>query len=251
MVANYEPIDVLFRLAENNSIVLLNGGGFDGPQWSVRISMANLMMADYEQIGSWLAEEVGDYKAEFDRTALRLCSRELRKSRSSPAWRSVTPSAGHGLEAIPRRYRGHADRGDLRRHDRQGLAERRGEEHRVRACSSSPSATSAGRRSSRRLNRTSLKYFTFTGIEVVSVLAITAVATKMLNLDAGTAAGLMAGGATESAVVGTATDAIGKLTLPSSTISTLQANVGTAYSISYICGLITIVLLTSQIAPAL
>jgi putative transport protein len=101
------------------------------------------------------------------------------------------------------------------------------------------------------LNRNSLKYAVFTGVEVVSVLAITAAATKILNLDTGTAAGLMAGGATESAVVGTATDAIGKLPLSSSTIATLQANVGTAYSISYICGLITIVLLTSQIVPAI
>lgn len=101
------------------------------------------------------------------------------------------------------------------------------------------------------LNRRSLKYFVFTGIEVVSVLAVTAVATKLLNLDVGTAAGLMAGGATESAVVGTASDAIGKLPLPASQINSLQANVGTAYSISYICGLITIVLLTSQLAPAI
>lgn len=63
---NYEPTDILFRLAENHSIVLLNGGGFDGPPWSVRVSMANLPMADYGKIGSWLAEEVRDYKAEFD-----------------------------------------------------------------------------------------------------------------------------------------------------------------------------------------
>lgn len=66
MEQNYEPVDVLFRLAENNSIVLLNGGGFDGPQWSVRVSLANLMMPAYEQIGSWLAEAAADYKAEFD-----------------------------------------------------------------------------------------------------------------------------------------------------------------------------------------
>lgn len=101
------------------------------------------------------------------------------------------------------------------------------------------------------LNRKSLKYFTFTVIEVVSVLSVTAVATKLLNLDVGTASGLMAGGATESAVVGTASDSIAKLNLPAAQISTLQANVGTAYSISYICGLIVIVLLTSQIAPAI
>ncbi|MBB4913927.1 aspartate-alanine antiporter [Streptosporangium saharense] len=101
------------------------------------------------------------------------------------------------------------------------------------------------------LNRTSLRYGWFTLIEVVTVLAVTALAVVILKLDAGTAAGLMAGGATESAVVGTATDAVGRLPLPAAEIRTLQANIGTAYSISYICGLITIVLLTSQITPAL
>lgn len=101
------------------------------------------------------------------------------------------------------------------------------------------------------LNKKSLRYGWFTLIEVVSVLAITAIAIVVLKLDIGTAAGLMAGGATESAVVGTATDAIAKLPLPAAQISALQANVGTAYSISYICGLITIVLLTSQFAPAI
>ncbi|MEU6859224.1 aspartate-alanine antiporter [Glycomyces sp. NPDC046736] len=99
------------------------------------------------------------------------------------------------------------------------------------------------------LNRKSLRYATFTGVEVVSVLAITAAAVLIMNLDVGTAAGLLAGGATESAAVGTATDAIGRLDLSDSEISTLQANVGTAYSISYICGLITIVLLSSQFFP--
>ncbi|GLZ79147.1 putative transporter [Actinorhabdospora filicis] len=99
------------------------------------------------------------------------------------------------------------------------------------------------------LNRKSLRYGVFTVIEVVMVLTITAAAIKIMGLDIGTAAGLMAGGATESAVVGTATDAIAKLNLPAAEISTLQANVGTAYSISYICGLITIVLMASQFFP--
>lgn len=99
------------------------------------------------------------------------------------------------------------------------------------------------------LNRRGLRYGTFPLIEVVSVLAIVSVAIMILDLDRGTAAGLLAGGATESAAVGTATDAIGKLDLPPGEIDTLQANVATAYTISYLCGLITIVLLTSQIAP--
>ena len=64
--ANYEPVDILFRLAQSHAIVLLNGGGFDGPEWSVRVSMASLMMPAYEQIGSWLAEAAQEYKDEFD-----------------------------------------------------------------------------------------------------------------------------------------------------------------------------------------
>ncbi|MFI6519244.1 aspartate-alanine antiporter [Spirillospora sp. NPDC050679] len=101
------------------------------------------------------------------------------------------------------------------------------------------------------LNKGSLRYGVFTAIEVVAILAVTTAAVLLLDLDVGTAAGLLAGGATESAVLGTATEAIGKLDLPPAQITTLQANVGTAYSISYICGLITIVLFTSQIAPAI
>lgn len=101
------------------------------------------------------------------------------------------------------------------------------------------------------LNRRSMRYGVFTAVEVVTILAVVAGAVLILDLDQGTAAGLLAGGATESAVVGTATDAIGKLDLPADQITTLQANVGTAYSISYIMGLITIVLLTSQFFPLL
>ncbi|GLZ79146.1 aspartate 4-decarboxylase [Actinorhabdospora filicis] len=67
MQETYEPVDPIFRLAEKGSIVLLNGGGFDGPDWSVRVSMANLPMDAYEKIGSWLWEIGQEYKAEFDK----------------------------------------------------------------------------------------------------------------------------------------------------------------------------------------
>jgi len=67
MQENFEPTDPVFRLAEQHSVVLLNGGGFDGPEWSVRISLANLPPHAYQQIGRWL-QAVGDgYKAEYDR----------------------------------------------------------------------------------------------------------------------------------------------------------------------------------------
>ncbi|MDM0046959.1 aspartate-alanine antiporter [Variovorax dokdonensis] len=86
-------------------------------------------------------------------------------------------------------------------------------------------------------------------IEVVVVLTLVLLATHFMKLDPGTAAGMMAGAATESAVVGTATDAISKLALPPEQIHQLQANVVTAYSITYIFGLITIVVVTSQLFP--
>jgi aspartate 4-decarboxylase len=109
MVANYEPVDVLFRLAENNSIVLLNGGGFDGPEWSVRISMANLMMPAYEQIGSWLAEAVVEYKAEFDALQTGTAKAGAAKARTAkPAFaragqpaKSVVPAARRAPAAKP------------------------------------------------------------------------------------------------------------------------------------------------------
>ncbi len=50
------PLDIFFRLAKDYQTVLLNGSGFAGPPWSIRISLANLNDEDYEQIGKNLAE---------------------------------------------------------------------------------------------------------------------------------------------------------------------------------------------------
>ncbi len=58
---NYEPVDILFRLAEETSIVLLNGGGFGGPEWSVRVSLANLEDENYRTIGIALNKILKEY----------------------------------------------------------------------------------------------------------------------------------------------------------------------------------------------
>ncbi|MCY0875043.1 MAG: aspartate 4-decarboxylase [Firmicutes bacterium] len=58
---NYEPLDILFRLAERSSIVLLNGGGFRGPTWSIRVSLANLEDDAYAQIGQELRKTLDEY----------------------------------------------------------------------------------------------------------------------------------------------------------------------------------------------
>ena len=101
------------------------------------------------------------------------------------------------------------------------------------------------------LNAKGLRIGLLCGIEVVTVLVLVLLATRLMHLDAGTAAGMMAGAATESAVVGTASDAISKLALPADEVKRLQANVVTAYSITYIFGLIAIVVATSQVFPLL
>jgi aspartate 4-decarboxylase len=55
---NYHPFDVLFALAEKFSTILLNGSGFAGPDWSVRVSLANLPDEAYSKIGEQLATVV-------------------------------------------------------------------------------------------------------------------------------------------------------------------------------------------------
>lgn len=101
------------------------------------------------------------------------------------------------------------------------------------------------------LTKDGLKIGVLSVIEVICAAGIALAAAKLFNFDAGTTAGLVAGSATESAVIGTATGAIEQLSLPAEQIKTLQANVVTAYSITYIFGLIAIVVFTSQIAPPL
>jgi aspartate 4-decarboxylase len=61
MVANYEPVDFLFRVAEKSSVVLMDGGGFGGPKWSIRVSLANLNDEDYAQIGNNMRKAAQDY----------------------------------------------------------------------------------------------------------------------------------------------------------------------------------------------
>ena len=61
----YSPLNVVFRLAKETSLVLLNGGGFDGPEWSVRASLANLDEKDYATIGQGIKRILDEYAKEF------------------------------------------------------------------------------------------------------------------------------------------------------------------------------------------
>jgi aspartate 4-decarboxylase len=66
MKANVHPLDIVFRLAEDHGIVLLNGSGFAAPDWSVRISFANLDDHVYDDIGRAVRAIARGYRRAYE-----------------------------------------------------------------------------------------------------------------------------------------------------------------------------------------
>jgi aspartate 4-decarboxylase len=60
------PLDLAFRLAEAHGIVLLNGGGFEAPNWSLRVSLANLPDEAYEDIGRGVRAVARGYRDAYE-----------------------------------------------------------------------------------------------------------------------------------------------------------------------------------------
>jgi aspartate 4-decarboxylase len=63
---NIHPLDLAFRLAEAHGIVLLNGGGFEAPNWSLRVSLANLSDESYEDIGRGVRTVARGYRDAYE-----------------------------------------------------------------------------------------------------------------------------------------------------------------------------------------
>lgn len=61
----HEPLDVTLRLAKECAVVVLNGSGFDGPEWSIRTSEANLDRDAYLTIGAKVRQILDEYYAEY------------------------------------------------------------------------------------------------------------------------------------------------------------------------------------------
>ena len=65
LVDRHEPIDFVVRLAEERGIVLLDGGGFDAPRMSVRVSLATLPGIACEAVGRGIAGLLEEYHARW------------------------------------------------------------------------------------------------------------------------------------------------------------------------------------------
>lgn len=101
------------------------------------------------------------------------------------------------------------------------------------------------------LKRNALPQVLLTIVLCTTSLLATVTAAKLLHYDSGTAAGLLAGAFTESTVIGTATDAIGKLQIPDSEKQRLSNNIAVAYAVSYLVGTGLVVWFLSNLAPKL
>lgn len=73
----------------------------------------------------------------------------------------------------------------------------------------------------------------------------------IFGLDRGMAAGLASGGLTQSAIIGTAGDAIAKLGLSSDITKTMQTNVAVGYAVTYIFGSLGPIILVTWLLPSL
>ncbi|TMV05719.1 aspartate-alanine antiporter [Ruegeria sediminis] len=84
----------------------------------------------------------------------------------------------------------------------------------------------------------------------VGLLCVLAAA-WLFHLDRGTAAGLAAGGLTQSAIIGTASGAISKLDVPADLMRTMETNVAVGYAVTYIFGSLGPILIATWFIPML
>jgi putative transport protein len=101
----------------------------------------------------------------------------------------------------------------------------------------------------RGLKKDGLQHAALAAVVATAGLAIAYVVAKVFGYDAGTAAGVVAGSLTESATIGTAMDAIGRLDAPQATREALANNIPVAFAVTYLVGVTAAAWFLSQVAP--
>src|SRR5215213_2465278 len=103
----------------------------------------------------------------------------------------------------------------------------------------------------RGLKKDALPQLALTLVLCVTSLLAAYTAAKLLGYDIGTASGLLAGAFTESTVIGTASDAIGRLDLSAADKTSLTNNIPVAYAVTYLVGTAFIVWFLPNVGPKL
>ena len=101
----------------------------------------------------------------------------------------------------------------------------------------------------RSLGKQTLREIALAVIVALSGLATVVVMAKMFGLDKGLAAGIAAGGLTQSAIMGVAGDALGKMGLDAETVKTLVGNIGVGYAVTYVFGSFGAIIVCVNILP--
>src|SRR5215212_620918 len=103
----------------------------------------------------------------------------------------------------------------------------------------------------RALKKDALPQLALTVVLCVTCLLAAYTAAKLLGYDMGTASGLLAGAFTESTVIGTASDAIGRLAISAADKTSLTNNIPVAYAVTYLVGTGFIVWFLPNVGPKL
>src|SRR5215211_1610698 len=103
----------------------------------------------------------------------------------------------------------------------------------------------------RALKKDALPQLALTVVLCLTCLFAAFGAAKVLHYDMGTAAGMLAGAFTESTVIGTASDAIGRLAMSDADKTSLTNNIPVAYAVTYLVGTGFIVWFLPNVGPKL
>jgi len=99
------------------------------------------------------------------------------------------------------------------------------------------------------LNRKTLREIAMAVFLAVSALITVVVCAKLFHLNKGLAAGLAGGALTQSAIIGTAGDAIARLGLPADEVKSLQSDVAIAYAVTYVFGSLGAIIVCVNVLP--
>lgn len=101
------------------------------------------------------------------------------------------------------------------------------------------------------LKQTGIKVIALTFVFIALGTGITLLLAGLFGLDKGTTAGIFAGSLTQTAVIGTAGDAINSLGLDANVATELANNVSIAYALTYFFGMAGVMILIEKVEPML